>query len=74
MAAYQLVLILPDGNKSLIPAEWTDFKGVAPAPDSAQLVGSLDDLLRLRGLVDAFLRRKRRRASWIWCRGEPCLS
>jgi len=26
----QFVLILPDGSKSLIPADWTDFK-TAPA-------------------------------------------
>src|SRR5208337_162357 len=53
----QLVLILPDGTKSLIPAEWTDFEGAPAASGSPQLVGSLEDLLRLRSLVDAFLRR-----------------
>ena len=25
-AGLQFVLILPDGSKSLIPADWTDFK------------------------------------------------
>ena len=53
----QFVLILPDGSKSLIPAEWTDFEIVADAPQDHPLVGSLDDLLGLRGLVDALLRR-----------------
>src|SRR5450759_5244753 len=53
----QFVLILPDGSKSLIPADWTDFKHPSCAPQDSQLVGSLDDLLRLRGLVDALLRR-----------------
>src|SRR5471030_2171643 len=53
----QFVLILPDGRKSLIPADWTDFKHPSCAPQDSQLVGSLDDLLRLRGLVDALLRR-----------------
>ena len=53
----QFVLILPDGSKSLIPAEWTDFKtATGPSPDFP-LVGSLEDLLRLRSLVDALLRR-----------------
>jgi hypothetical protein len=53
----QFVLILPDGSKSLIPAEWTDFKTASgPSPDFL-LVGSLEDLLRLRSLVDALLRR-----------------
>src|ERR1019366_7556775 len=53
----QFVLILPDGSKSLIPAEWTDFNATTcPAP-SFQLAGSLEDLLDLRSLVDALLRR-----------------
>jgi Family of unknown function (DUF5372) len=53
----QFVLILPDGSKSLIPADWTDFKTTSSALQAPQLVGSLDDLLRLRDLVDALLRR-----------------
>ena len=28
-AGLQFVLILPDGSKSLIPADWTDFKNPA---------------------------------------------
>ncbi|MBZ5529463.1 MAG: Y4bD/Y4pK family protein [Acidobacteriia bacterium] len=53
----QFVLILPDGSKSLVPAEWTDFRGAAGPPPSLQLLGSLGDLLRLRGLADALLHR-----------------
>ena len=53
----QFVLILPDGSKSLIPADWTDYKTASLASQDSPLVGSLDDLLRLRGLVDALLRR-----------------
>ena len=56
-AGLQFVLILPDGSKSLIPADWTDFKVASCVPPSAQLIGSLDDLLRLRGLTDALLHR-----------------
>ena len=56
-AGLQFVLILPDGSKSLIPADWTDFKSASGAPQAPVLVGSLDDLLRLRVLVDALLRR-----------------
>ncbi len=52
------VLILPDESKSLIPAAWTDFATPATPPQSPQLAGSLDDLLRLRGLVDALLQRR----------------
>jgi hypothetical protein len=52
------VLILPDGSKSLIPASWTDFETTTDvAIDGPQLVGSLEELLRLRSLVDALLRR-----------------
>lgn len=53
----QFVLILPDGSKSLIPAEWTDFQNPACAAQVPQLVGSFEDLLRLRDLTDALLRR-----------------
>ena len=53
----QFVLFLPDGSKSLIPADWTDFKTPTGLPQASPLVCSLDDLLRLRGLTDALLRR-----------------
>ncbi|MBZ5612260.1 MAG: Y4bD/Y4pK family protein [Acidobacteriia bacterium] len=53
----EFVLNLPDGSKSLIPADWTDFQIPSCAPQAPVLVGSLDDLLRLRNLVDALLRR-----------------
>ena len=52
----QFVLILPDGSKSLIPADWTDFNNTSDASQALELVGSLDDLLHLRRLVDALLR------------------
>jgi hypothetical protein len=53
----QFVLILPDGSKSLVPAEWTDFGATTGPPPGGQFVGYRDDLLRLRGLVDGLLRR-----------------
>jgi hypothetical protein len=53
----QFVLILPDGSKSLVPAEWTNFDTAGQTRAASQLVGSLEDLLRLRSLVDALLRR-----------------
>ena len=48
----QFVLILPDGSKSMVSADCTDFKADDRGPQTPQLVGSPDDLLRLRGLVD----------------------
>ena len=54
-----LVLILPDGSKSLVPADWTDLAWptqpvCAPA---ATTLGSLEDLLHARAVVDALLGR-----------------
>ena len=61
-----LCLILPDGTRSLIPAEWTDINSTvknattascsdAPTPNAN--IGSPEDLLRTRTVVDALLRR-----------------
>jgi len=57
-----LVLILPDGSKSMIPAESTDFALPTqperdPAAPRAQTLGSLEDLLHARAVVDALLSR-----------------
>ena len=61
-----LVLILPDGSKSMIPADWTD--GAAPADsrsvvDNVVTLGSLEDLLHTRAVVDALLSRLASRKS-----------
>ena len=61
-----LLLILPDGSRSLIPAEWTDLQrpddeaagddaaiGIAPPP----FLGSLTQLLQACLLVEALLQR-----------------
>src|SRR5215831_7180748 len=53
---------LPDGSRTLIPAQWTDWdegqsSGVHACPDDGtdlRVLGSLGDLLRLRHLLDAF--------------------
>ena len=47
-AGSQFVLILPDGSKSLIPADWTDFNNTSDASQALELVGSLDDLRAAR--------------------------
>ncbi len=56
-----LVLILPDGSKSHIPADWTDLASAAQprhavSPQTATL-GSPQDLLHARVVVDALLSR-----------------
>jgi hypothetical protein len=54
-----LVLILPDGTRSYIPAAWTDFEspGTPPGQGQPSLVALLPDLLRTRQRVDVLLRR-----------------
>src|SRR5260370_21785326 len=54
-----LVLILPDGSKSLIPADWTDLASPTQSigTPAATTLGSLEHLLHARALVDALLDR-----------------
>jgi hypothetical protein len=53
-----LLLILPDGSKSLVPAEWTNLKSTANAVNKrSATLASVDELLRLRTLMDALLGR-----------------
>ena len=55
-----LVLILPDGSKSLIPADWTDLGSpmqTFSAPAATATLGSLENLLQARAVVDALLGR-----------------
>ena len=52
-----LVLILPDGSKSLIPADWTDLASPTQTAPTATTLSSLEDLLHARAVVDALLGR-----------------
>jgi hypothetical protein len=54
-----LVLILPDGTRSYIPAAWTDFASpdTLPGKGPPSLVAFLPDLLHTRQRVEALLRR-----------------
>jgi hypothetical protein len=53
------VLILPDGSRTLIPVEWTEVGSSTrqTANQTAASLASLEDLLRLRTIVDALQRR-----------------
>src|SRR5712664_3745077 len=54
-----LVLVLPDGSKSSVPADWTNLASPTPtlsAPSAATL-GSLEHLLHARAVLDALLGR-----------------
>ena len=55
-----LVLLLPDGSKSLIPADWTDLASpiqIFSAAGATATLGSLENLLHARAVVDALLGR-----------------
>ena len=54
-----LVLILPDGSKSLIPADWTDLASPTQplSGPTAKTLGSLENLLQAQAIVDALLGR-----------------
>ena len=62
----QLILVRPDGTRSMVPAHWTDLNAQPgkQAPDGQEhstprpeTIGSPSDLLRTRTIVDALLRR-----------------
>ena len=57
----ELILVLPDGSKSLVPADWTDLReGISSAEkvETSSSLGSVSELLRVRAVVDALLARK----------------
>ncbi len=51
----ELILVLPDGSKSLIPAAWTDLAPSPSAVDSADVktLAPIRVLLQARAIVDA---------------------
>ena len=58
----ELLLVLPDGSKRLIPAEWTSQHAAGEGPDgggSAGTLGSVADLLAASVLASAFSARDR---------------
>jgi hypothetical protein len=78
----ELLLVLPDGSKSLIPAAWTDLDRAADSTDTGTdavvaTLGSLADLLAACVVV-ADLTERRQRAQGPGCRevtvqgGRPC--
>ena len=49
-------MVLPDGSRLSIPAEWTEMQGYE-ATHTGNSLGSVEDLLRSRRVVDALQRR-----------------
>jgi len=53
-----VLVVLPDGSRSLVPADWTDWRREQAEPtanddDGDHDLGGLGDLLHLRKVVDA---------------------
>ena len=63
--ARELLVVLPDGSKRLVPASWTDLEPAAGAEagDRPGTLGSVADLLGLSVLVSALCARSRRNGS-----------
>ncbi|MCA1677441.1 MAG: Y4bD/Y4pK family protein [Actinobacteria bacterium] len=57
----ELVLVLPEGSRSLVPAGWTDLEAPARLAGAGTLA-SLEELVRARRLVDGLLAERRREA------------
>jgi hypothetical protein len=56
-----LILVLPDGSKSLVPASWTDLDprvAGKPEPEPSGSLAPVSQLLRARAVVDALLARQ----------------
>ena len=62
----ELLVILPDGSRTLIPAAWTDRSGrqdaglmssVGDDTDAAENLCTISDLLKARAVTDALLSR-----------------
>ena len=52
----ELILVLPDGSHLMVPAAWTDLQST-PGPAGAGTLGSLDDLLAARRILEPLLER-----------------
>jgi hypothetical protein len=51
----QLIVVLADGSRLLVPVAWTDLEGPGAAPRAGTL-GSVWDLLAMRRVLDRVLR------------------
>ena len=55
--AAELLVVLPDGSKRLIPAAWTDLEQPADGDGAAATLGSVSDLLHASVLVSGLSAR-----------------
>jgi len=56
-----LIVVLPDGSRSMVPSTWTDFdpgnRNEDEEPAAVHTIGSIRELMHARTVVDALLRR-----------------
>ena len=52
----ELILVLADGSRLLVPAAWTDLEVSVSPPPAAGTLGSVEDLLAMRRVLDGLLR------------------
>ena len=52
-----LIVVIADGSRLMIPAEWTDLSGYTMRHRQDAVLGSMEDLRRSRVVVDALQRR-----------------
>ncbi|HEX5407622.1 MAG TPA: hypothetical protein VFX16_35560 [Pseudonocardiaceae bacterium] len=72
----ELLLVLPDGSKSMVPAAWTDLEAGTDAAggevgERSATLGSLEDLLAASELVSALLARSQDEREQA-ARQSPC--
>ena len=54
----ELILVLPDGSHLMVPAAWTDLQSTPDQVDAGTgTLGSLEDLLAARGVLEPLLER-----------------
>jgi hypothetical protein len=67
----ELLVVLPDGSKRLIPAAWTDLEGTATGAGGPSALGRVTDLQQLSVLVGDLSARAAQRREQA-ARKSPC--
>ena len=53
----ELIVVLPDGSRLMLPAAWTDLEAPVGPPQSDGTLGSLQDLLAMRRVLEPLCER-----------------
>jgi hypothetical protein len=66
--ALELLVVLPDGSRRLVPAAWTDLQPAPPGDDADGTLGTVADLLDVSALISGLRARGGEQAA----RKSPC--